>query len=87
MGAFYRRYRRLFIVLLVTNAAFGLANIWFAWGHMVKQEWLLLGFSAVCAVINIWVGYQMYKNWREVQQEEKGYMWRVLGDKSIDNQM
>lgn len=83
MGAFYRRYRRLFIVLSMANAAFGLANIWFAWGHLVKQEWLLLGFSVVCAVINIWSGYRMYKNWLEVLQEEKAYMWRVLGDKFI----
>jgi len=70
------------MVLSVANAAFGLANIWFAWGHLVKHEWLLLGFSVVCAVINIWSGYRMYKNWLEVLQEEKGYMWRTLATSS-----
>lgn len=85
-SAFYRRYRRWFILLMLANAAFGIWNIWFCLTNLFRQDWLSLAVSAVCAAANIYIAHRSYKNWGEVQKEEKAYMWQVLGDESDDAQ-
>lgn len=84
MGAFYRKYRRIFFGLIFANAAFSLLQLYFALSHLARQEWWLMGLSIFFCAVNAVCGYSMYKSWRRTQQEEKDYMWRVLGDKSID---
>ena len=78
MGAFYHKFRRIFFGLVLVNLAISLLQAWFAWGHLVKQEWWLMSLSIFFCAFNAGSGYGMYKSWRRTQQEEKDYMWKTL---------
>ena len=78
MGAFYRKYRRIFFGLICANALISLLQLYFAWGHLVRQEWWLMSFSIFFCAFNAVCGYSMYKSWLHTQQEERDYMWRTL---------
>lgn len=82
MGAFYRRYRRIFFGLILANVSISLLQAWFAWDHLAKQEWWMMSFSIFFCAFNAVCGYSMYKSWRRTQQEEKDYMWRTLSTPS-----
>jgi hypothetical protein len=84
MGAFYRKYRRIFFGLICANALISLLQLYLAWSHLVRQEWWLMSFSIFFFAFNAVSGYSMYKSWCRTQQEEKDYMWRVLGQEVVD---
>lgn len=83
MGAFYRKYRRIFFGLIIANILISMLQLVFAYGHLVKHEWWGLGLSLFFGSINALCAVSQYHNWRRTQQEEKEYMWNTLSSKVV----
>ena len=78
MGAFYRKYRRIFLAFFVANVLISMLQLVFAYGHLIKHEWWTMCLSLFFVAVNGWTGWSQYKNWQRVIQEEKEYMWKTL---------
>ena len=78
MGAFYRKYRKIFLALTIANVVVVILQIGFAYGHFLKHEWWGLALSVFFGSINAVCAVQQYRQWRRVIQEEKDYMWSTL---------
>ena len=78
MGAFYQKYRRLFLFFTVANLLIVVLQLAFAYGHYLKHEWWGMGISIFFGSINAVCAVQQYRQWQRVKQEEKDFMWATL---------
>ena len=78
MGAFYKKYRRVFLGFTIANILIVVLQLAFAWGHYTKHEWWGLGLSLFFGSINAVCAVHQYQQWRRVLREEKEYMWQTL---------
>jgi len=83
MGAYYQKYRRLFLFFTIANILIVVLQLAFAWGHWSKHEWWGLGISLFFGSINAVCAVQQYRCWRRVIQEEKDFMWTTLSTEGI----
>lgn len=82
MGAFYTKYRKVFLGFTIANILIVVLQLAFAWGHWTKHEWWGLGLSLFFATINAVCAVHQYRQWQRVKREEKEYMWRTLSEDS-----
>ena len=52
MGAFYTKYRKVFLGFTIANILIVVLQLAFAWGHYLKHEWWGLGLSLFFGTIN-----------------------------------
>lgn len=78
MGAFYRKYRRIFFGFFIANVLISMLQLVFAYGHLIKHEWWGIALSLFFATINAVCAVHQYRQWQRVKQEEREYMWNTL---------
>ena len=82
MGAFYTKYRRVFLGFTIANILIVVLQLAFAYGHYTKHEWWGLGLSLFFGTINAICAVHQYQQWRRVLREEREYMWQTLSTES-----
>ena len=83
MGAFYQKYRRLFLFFTIANVVIVVGQLAFAYGHCLKHEWWGLALSLFFGTVNAVCAVHQYRQWRRVIQEEKDFMWATLSTEGI----
>jgi hypothetical protein len=78
MGAFYTKYRKVFLGLTIANILIVVLQLVFAHGHWVKHEWWGLALSIFFASINAVCAVHQYRHWCRVKREEQEFMWNTL---------
>jgi hypothetical protein len=78
MGAFYTKYRRVFLGFTIANILIVVLQLAFAYGHYFKHEWWGLALSVFFASINGLCAVHQYRQWQRVKRDEKDYMWTTL---------
>ena len=78
MGAFYTKYRKVFLGLTIANILVVMLQLTFAYGHLLKHEWWGLGLSLFFGSINAVCAVHQYRQWQRVKREEKEFMWTTL---------
>jgi putative effector of murein hydrolase len=78
MGAFYSKYRKIFLAFFITNILISMLQLTFVYSHYLKHEWIELVLSVFFASVNALCAVHQYQQWRRVQREEKEYMWSTL---------
>lgn len=83
MGAFYQKWRKLFLFFTIANVVIVVLQLAFAWGHWSKHEWWGMGISLFFGSINAVCAVHQYRQWRRVIQEEKDFMWTTLSTEGL----
>lgn len=78
MGAFYRKYRKVFLGFTVANLLIVVLQLAFAYDHYLKHQWSSMALSLFFGSINAVCAVHQYCQWRRVVREEKEYMWNTL---------
>jgi hypothetical protein len=82
MGAYYQKYRKVFLGFTVANCLIVVLQLVFAYGHYLKHEWWGLALSVFFGTVNGLCAVHQYRQWQRVKQEEKEYMWNTLSTDS-----
>ncbi len=82
MGAFYRKYRKVFLGFTVANILIVVLQLIFAYSHYLKHQWGGLALSLFFGTINAVCAVHQYRQWRRVLREEREYMWNTLSTDS-----
>lgn len=83
MGAFYQKWRKLFLFFTIANIVIVVLQLAFAWGYWSKHEWWGMGISLFFGSINAVCAVHQYRHWRRVIQEEKDFVWTTLSTEGL----
>ena len=76
-----RKWIKIFWAMFAANVIAGLSQAFFAYGHVIKHEWLLMAVSSSIFLMNVYVARNMFRNVKQIKANQRQSFIDILSGK------
>ena len=73
-----RKWIRIFWAMFAANMIAGIAQLFFAYGHILKHEWLFMVISFSVFFMNMFVARNMFRSVKVIKTQERKSVIDIL---------